>query len=150
MTRSTGTLLISPPYSVGSLIWQEGRRLPSGRTPSSCSTSGRSSSGIRCSGSSCIGHPSMAYMAPFSVRENCSSPRFSSVTSVDFPPLTGPIRSKIRLRTSRRRAAEWKYSSTSFSIERSSPKISCSKNLYRLCPPTSSTPNDSIISYTLA
>ncbi|MNC22431.1 hypothetical protein D3C75_704330 [compost metagenome] len=148
ITRVTLTCSISPWYSFLSRIWQDGHRLPSIRTPSSRSISGRSSSGIRCSGSSCIGQPSIAYTAPASVREYCSRPRFKSVTSVDLPPLTGPINNRIRLRTSSRRAAEWKYSSTSFSTARSSPKISCSKNLYRLRPLMSSTPCDLIMSYT--
>ncbi|MNP04809.1 hypothetical protein D3C76_967370 [compost metagenome] len=149
-TRCTRTFSMSPSYSVCNLIWQEGHRLPSILTPSSFSTSERNSNGIRCSGSSCMGQPSIAYTAPLLVFENFSIPRFKSVTNVDFPPLTGPISNRIRLRTSRRLAEEWKYSSTSFSTALSNPNISCSKNLYLLCPLTTSAPYDSIISYTRA
>ena len=37
---------------------------------------------------SCIGHP-LYKIAPRSVREYVSNPRFNIVTNVDFPPLTG-------------------------------------------------------------
>ncbi len=52
---------------------------------------------------------------------------------VDLPPPTGPIRSRIRLRTSSRLAAELKYS-TSCSSGFSSPKISPVKNLKSFWP----------------
>ena len=60
-------------------------------------------------------------------------PPLSSVTIVDLPPPTGPISSRIRLRTSSRRAADAKYS-TSCCSGFSTPNSSSAKNLYCLSP----------------